>query len=120
MQRERSVITETVERVAFRVLTSEMAGITLVEKRSGLLSRPWSGDVSDTVFVYFDLMGNVTVQHDCLPRQSFFRAKRDIVPGENAVHTCHVHDRLDYRIAKCLETRAHHLHYGPPVVPIDD
>src|SRR5512141_798446 len=120
MQRERPVIAEAVERDTLGDLTCKMPVFTLIEERAGLLPRVRSSDVTNSIFVDFDLVRDFSKYIHRFSDETFLPAKRCVVACDNSIHPRDVHDRVDDLMAKRLETGAHQLHNRPPIVSVDN
>ena len=114
------MIAEAVERRALRHSTDERTILALIEKRSGLLSTPGRGQISDAVLAHLHLVGNVAEQQLDGCFEPFLRSQRDIVSRQNPRRRHEVTQGFDDLVAISFESRAHHLHDEPSIVPIDD
>src|SRR5437867_1566679 len=118
VKRERTVITERVERAAARLYADERAILALIEKRSRLLSVPRRGQITHPLLSDFDRGGHFASQQFRLQRQSFLAAQRNVIACENTQWTHRLFDRRDDLIAKPLQTSAHQLHDNPAIILI--
>ena len=120
MERKGAVIAEAVERASACDAADERSVLALIQEGPGLLASPRCRQVSDTVFVRFDLVGHRSVEELDRGGKPFLHAERDVVAGEDAFGSEEFAQRHDDVRSKVLESGAHQLHDEPSVIPVDD